>query len=92
MQLLRHCRWLAKIRARRPTQEQKEAEEKQRIAEAAKREQERKQQEAEEKARKEAVERIEKLEETLQKYCTTGASCSAYLTLPAFLEIHRGAA
>ena len=71
------CRWLAKIRARRPTQEQKEAEEKQRIAEVAKREEERKQQEAEAKARKEAIERIDKLQETLRKYRATGASSLA---------------
>ena len=77
MQPVWYRRWLAKIRARRPTQEQKDAEEKQRIAEEAKREEERKQQKAEERARKEAIERIEKLQETLRKYRDTGASAFA---------------
>ena len=83
------CRWLAKIRSRRPTQEQKEAEEKQRIAEAARREEERQQREAEEKAQKEAVERIEKLEDTLKKYRATGAPPSALITLNALHDLWR---
>ena len=81
------CRWLAKIRSRRPTQEQKEAEEKQRIAEAARREEERQQREAEEKACREAVERIEKLEETLKKYRATGGSPPANSTLIRYVNL-----